>query len=468
MSPLWTSADIALATQGTECGSFTATGVSIDSRTLEPGDLFIALRGPNFDGHQFIEKAFDQGASGIVSEISQGNRSHVLVKDSAQAMQDLAIAARQRTKAKIIAVTGSVGKTSTKEMLRLACNAFGAVHASLGNLNNHWGVPLSLSRMPKDNRFGIFELGMNHAGEIGPLSRLVQPNLAIITEIAPAHLEFFKSVEEIADAKSEIFEGIVSGGAAILPLDNPYFKQLKRGAEKNGVASILTFGSNPGAYAQLVEYTSDAKGASVLAEIGGERIQYRLGATGRHLAMNSVAVLAAISFLQTGVREAASRLGQFAALMGRGLRTQITLPQGGMVELIDESYNASPASMRAALNMLAEGKPPKGRTIAVLGDMRELGEESAKLHAALADAILGRAIDRVFLCGPHMKHLWQILPEEQRGDYQRSSLDLIEKVVADLQAGDRILVKGSLGTVMAPIVDAILVLGGVKGGMRVV
>jgi len=463
VQPLWTSEAIARATGGKATRAFTANGVSIDSRTIAPGDLFVALSGPNFDGHAFTAQAFAAGAAGaLVAHEPAGiapDAPLVVVADTFKALHDLGGAARARTEAHIAAVTGSVGKTSTKEALRAALAALAPVYASSGNLNNHWGVPLSLARMPMDIRYGVFELGMNHAGEIAPLAQLVRPHVAIITTIEAVHIEFFPSVAAIADAKAEIFEGLDAAGTAILPRDNPHFARLQAHLRAQDGARSISFGESPEAEARLIDYVPEGEGGTVTAEIMGRRLTYRLGLPGKHQAINSLAVLAAVDALGGDAAVAMGALAALQPIKGRGQRDRIPLPQGGSVLLIDESYNASPAAVRAALRILAAAAPKAGRRIAVLGDMRELGAEGSALHAGLAPDIVAANIDRVFLVGPLMQALHDTLPQAMRGVHRMASADMVAPLLDDLRDGDVVLVKGSLGTNMAPIVAALRGLG---------
>jgi UDP-N-acetylmuramoyl-tripeptide--D-alanyl-D-alanine ligase len=457
--PLWTSAEIVAATKGKAGAAFVASGVSIDSRKIGKGDLFIALQGPNFDGHDYIAKALELGAAGILAHrLPAGMAADapiVLVKDTLQGLQDLGTAARNRSQARFIAVTGSVGKTSTKEMLKLVLGAQAPTFASEGNLNNHWGAPLSLARMPRDVAIGIFELGMNHADEIRPLARMVRPHAAIITTVEAVHIEFFKSVAEIADAKAEILEGLEPGGIAILPRDNPHFSRMAARAKELGVAKILGFGADVASDARLVNCVTSESGNSVEALVAGDKFSFEMGLAGRHQAINALAVLAAVLALGGDLHRAARDLGQSRALKGRGQREEIALA-GGALLLIDESYNASPAAMRAALSVLAGIKPTKGgRRIAILGDMRELGGEGAALHISLRDDIVAAGIDQVYCVGPLMAGLFAILPTSMQAQHAAESIAMVAPVMAGLRAHDVVLVKGSLGTRMAPIVDAI-------------
>ncbi|MGH6932474.1 MAG: UDP-N-acetylmuramoylalanyl-D-glutamyl-2,6-diaminopimelate--D-alanyl-D-alanine ligase [Dongiaceae bacterium] len=456
---VWTSADVAAAVGGRASREWQATGVSIDSRTVKPGDLFIALRGPNFDGHDFVAAALAAGAAGaIVARVPAGataNAALVTVADTMSALEALGHAARRRSSATFLAVTGSVGKTSTKEMLRLGLGTRGKTYASGGNLNNQWGVPLSLANMSRDAMFGVFELGMSHAGEIGPLSRQVRPAVAIITTVEPAHLEFFPSVEAIADAKAEIFEGMATDRVAILNRDSTHFARLAAKARNQGLTRIIGFGRHPGAEARLIDCRLNSVASEVSADILRARVTFRLNLPGLHQAMNSLAVLAAAQMVGAELGAAAGALGQLVPLEGRGQRGRVALANGSF-ELIDESYNASPAAVRAAFQVLGQAKPGiGGRRIAVLGDMRELGPSAAEIHAGLATDLRANGIDLVFSAGPLMAALDRALPAKMRGGHAPDSLSLIAAVVDAVRAGDVVLVKGSLGSRMAPIVAAL-------------
>jgi UDP-N-acetylmuramoyl-tripeptide--D-alanyl-D-alanine ligase len=370
-------------------------------------------------------------------------------------LRDLARAARARSSAKIVAVTGSVGKTGTKDALRLVLERQGETHASAASYNNHWGVPLSLARCPQSAAFAVFELGMNHAGEIAPLSQFVRPHVAIITTVEAVHLEFFDSVEAIADAKAEIFSGIVPGGAAVINRDNPHFARLQRAAQAASVARIVSFGEHAQADARLDKVALHADCSTVAASILGTDVTYKVGAPGRHVVLNSLAVLAAISLLGADLALAALALGELQPPAGRGARQTLTVP-GGTALLIDESYNANPASMRAALALLGQvSMGPRGRRIAVLGDMLELGASGSHLHRELAEPVLANGIDLVFCSGPLMHALWQALPAERRGGYAETAAALESAVLGEIHAGDAVMVKGSLGSKMAPIVTAL-------------
>jgi UDP-N-acetylmuramoyl-tripeptide--D-alanyl-D-alanine ligase len=459
---LWTIDAMAKAMDAQRAGGLPAgiTGISIDSRSVADGEAFFAIRGDAHDGHAFVAKAIAAGAG--VAVVAAGKRAEVsadspllIVEDVLAGLTDLARAARARSQGKVIAVTGSVGKTSTKEALRVALSRNGETHASVASFNNHWGVPLSLARLPEGARYGIFEIGMNHAGEITPLTKLVQPDIAIITTIAPVHLEFFASVDAIADAKAEIFLGIAPGGAAVINRDVPQFARLKKHAEAAGIAQIVSFGEKRGADARLVKVALQSESSTIEADILGERVTYKLGAPGKHLAINSLAVLAAAKLAGADLALSALALANLTPAAGRGTRIALEMP-GGQAILIDESYNANPTSMRAALALL--GQAPvgqKGRRIAVLGDMLELGTQGVALHKELASAIKQNAIDLVFCAGPLMESLWQALPPNRRGGYANDAAALEPEVVSAVHAGDAVMVKGSAGSRMGPIVKAL-------------
>ncbi|GBD44646.1 UDP-N-acetylmuramoyl-tripeptide--D-alanyl-D-alanine ligase [bacterium HR40] len=452
---LWTAQEVLLATEGRGPSGWQATGVSIDSRTLEPGDLFVALRGPRHDGHAFLADAFARGAAAAIVATDAAIPELgpcIGVADTQRALVDLGQFARARSRARIVAVTGSVGKTGTKEALRHVLAREGRTHASAASHNNHWGVPLSLARLPADCRFAVFELGMNRPGEIRALVAQVRPQVAIVTWIAPAHIGFFPDETAIARAKAEIFACTPPPQVAVLPADNPHFPLLRRIAEEVGVPRILVFGTTAEADASLLAADIGPAGSSVEARILGVPIRYGLSVPGRHWVMNSLAVLAACAALGVDPERAAAALGDFALPRGRGTRRSIRLAGGGVATVVDDSYNANPASMRAAIATLALYP---GRRIAVLGEMAELGERTGELHAALATELVAAGVARVFVCGEAMRHLWQALPVELRGAWTASAEDLLEPVRAELAAGDVILVKGSNASGMGRIVDAL-------------
>ena len=356
---------------------------------------------------------------------------------------------------KSIAVTGSVGKTSTKEALRTVLGPQGETHASAASFNNHWGVPLSLARCPASVKFAIFEIGMNHPGEITPLVKMVRPHVAIITTVEPVHLEFFSGIEAIADAKAEIFAGVEPGGAAVLNRDNSQFARLSKSAKAAKIEHIVSFGSDEKADARLIDVSLHPACSAVRATILGQDVTYKIGMPGRHMAMNSLAVLAAATLADADLALSALALAQLKPASGRGVREALTL-SGGTATLIDESYNANPASMAAAITVLGQADVgPRGRRIAVLGDMLELGTTGPDLHRGLAEAIKMNGIDSVFCCGPLMRNLWEALPSTKKGGYADSSAALEPQVVSAIGAGDAIMIKGSLGSRMKLIVTAL-------------
>lgn len=443
---LWTAAEAEAATLGKASAPFAVNGLSIDTRSLKEGDLFVALKGAR-DGHDFVAAAFAAKAgAALVNRAVDGVTGPLLtVAHTQRALEDLAVAARARSNAKILGVTGSAGKTTTKEILRTALDALGRTHASAASYNNHWGVPLSLAMLPRDADYGVFEIGMNHFGEIRNLVSFVRPHVVMITTIAPAHLEFFGSCEAIADAKSEIFEGLVPGGAALIPADSPYADRLAARAAQAKVSRLYRFGQS--GEAKLLSVTPDGEGMRLKADILGRAVDCKIGAPGLHIAQNAVGALAAVALADGDVLNAAAALKDFAAMKGRGARFE-----SGGVTVIDESYNANPASMTAALALLGQAK---SRKIAVLGDMLEMGEGGPAHHAGLADPIADVGVDLVFAAGPQMKALWDALPAAQRGGYAETSAALKDKVLAVLLPGDTVLVKGSFGSKMGLIVDAL-------------
>ncbi len=461
MTELWTWQAVLAATGGETVGlpDRPITGVSIDTRTLQPGDMFVALKDQR-DGHEFVAAAFAAGAACALVEAdrarseSSSSGALVCVDDTLVALERLGRAARVRSTAKVIAVTGSAGKTGTKDALRHALDTIGPTHASEKSYNNHWGVPLTLARMPAAIEFGVFEIGMNHSGEIDPLTRMVRPHIAIITTVEAVHLGQFANVEEIADAKAEIFAGLEAAGTAILNRDNPHFARLAKQAERAG-AKLVTFGSQSGCDVRLLEIEQALDGSHIGAEVFGRSIRYRLGVPGSHIAMNSLAVLAALACVDADLETALAPLANLGAPPGRGARTELSDGQGAMT-LIDESYNANPASMRAALETMAGvNRAERPRRIAVLGDMLELGPAAADLHRALNNVIDATEVDLVFACGPCMKNLFDALPERRQATWAPASDGLQEPLLAGVRAGDVVMVKGSLGSGMAPLVAAL-------------
>ncbi|MBN8926533.1 MAG: UDP-N-acetylmuramoyl-tripeptide--D-alanyl-D-alanine ligase [Rhodospirillales bacterium 69-11] len=449
MTALWTAQDFVEATGGTLTAPFDASGVSIDTRTVQPGDLFVALRGEGRDGHAFVPEALAKGAAGAMVHRPMPNTGPLLqVDDTLAALARLGGFARARSAARVVAVTGSVGKTTTKEMLRTALSAMGPTHAAVASYNNHWGLPLTLARLPAAAAFCIAEIGMNHAGEIAPLARLARPHVAVITAIEKAHVGHLGSIEAIADEKASIMAGMEPDGVAVLPADSPQFGRLRTVA---GERAVLTFGAGAAADARLLAVDPDADGSVVQADIVGVGLRFRLHAPGAHMALNAVAALAAVAALGLDPVAAAHALEDFAPIAGRGLRRPLPLTAGNAL-LLDESYNGNGASMRAALEVLR--LQPARRRIAVLGDMLELGEAGPSEHAALAPEVL-RSADLVFACGPLMRTLWDAVPADRRAAHAPDSAALAPLVAAAVRPGDAILVKGSLGSRMKTVVQAL-------------
>lgn len=460
---LWAVDDMTAAMRAHAQGPLpvTASGLSIDSRSVGRGEAFFAIAGDAHDGHDFVDAALTNGAAlAVVAETRRagmpGTAPLLVVPDVLAGLTDLARAARARSPARVVAVTGSVGKTGTKEALRLVLSTQGPTHASVASFNNHWGVPLSVARLPPDARTAVFELGMNHAGEITPLTRLVRPHVAVVTTIEPAHLAFFGSVEDIADAKAEIFVGVEPQGAAVINRDNPHFARLRARAAAAGIARIVGFGEHGEAEARLIDASLEVDGSAVHARILGTDVTYRLGSPGRHVVLNSLAVLAAAALLGCDLEAAAPALGDLRPPPGRGQHITLDVADGTVL-VIDESYNANPASMRAALAVL--GQAPvgrRGRRIAVLGDMLELGNCAPQLHAGLAEPIRAAAVDLVFCAGPLMQALWRGLPTERQGGYAEAASGLEAKLLDVIRSGDAVMIKGSLGSRMGPLVKALV------------
>jgi UDP-N-acetylmuramoyl-tripeptide--D-alanyl-D-alanine ligase len=453
MSALWTAHDLLEATGGTMVTPFAAAGVSIDTRTLQPGDLFVALPGEAGDGHDFVADALARGAAGVMVHRDMPDAVRLLlVDDTLAALHRLGGYARARFGGRLAAVTGSVGKTTTKEMLRTILGAFGRTHAAFASYNNHWGLPLTLARMPPDSEFCVAEIGMNHPGEIAPLARLARPHVAVITTVEKAHIGFLGSIEAIADEKASLLRALEPGGVAVLPADSPLFPRLRAVA---GEASIVSFGAAPWADVRPTGLSADADGSDVAAEMHGHSVRFRLNAPGRHMAMNALAALAAAvhlaGFAADQYDNAARALESFAPVTGRGARRRIAVP-GGTALLLDESYNGNPASMRAALAVLH--LQPAKRRIAVLGDMLELGEAGPVEHRALA-ADVAAAADRLFACGKLMGELFAAVPEPMRAAHTQDSASLAPILARSVAPGDAILIKGSLGSRMKLVVNAL-------------
>jgi UDP-N-acetylmuramoyl-tripeptide--D-alanyl-D-alanine ligase len=467
MRQLWTVAEVVKATGGRPEGLSDGpiSSISIDSREIAPEALFVAIKGDTHDGHDFIGKALEAGAAAaLVSEghfKALGGKQLIVVPDPLKALEQLGIAARARNRGQIIAVTGSAGKTTTKEAIRTALAAAGETHYSIKSFNNHWGVPLMLARMPREAQFGVFEIGMNHPGEITPLVRLVRPHIAVITTVAAAHLEFFDSVSAIATAKAEIFLGLEPGGTAVLNADHEYLHILFAHARAAGVGSIVTYGYDESADWRIGRVDSSA--SATLADVthGGERYNLHLQVPGRHMVANAVAALAVAQLSGEGTRKAIAALAKFGAPEGRGLTLRLG-PDKKPLLLVDESYNANVASMNAAMDLYAAVKPPEGRKILILGDMLEMGPQGPQLHAGLANAVLKTGAKQVFLVGTAMRALADEL--RRRGESDRdvpgvthmpTAEEITDTVLSALAYGDAVMVKGSKGVRLAPLVQMI-------------
>nr|WP_274424422.1 UDP-N-acetylmuramoyl-tripeptide--D-alanyl-D-alanine ligase [Chelativorans sp. YIM 93263] len=464
MSFLWDTQSLAAAMGGRPFGNAPegVTGISIDTRTLQRGDAFFAIKGERFDGHDFATSAMAAGAGLlVVSEeklpaLGRLAVPKLVVPDVLKALGDVAAAARKRSRAKIIAVTGSAGKTTTKGMLRHALGSVGTVHAAERSFNNHWGVPLSLARMPADCDYAVFEIGMSHAGEIEPLTKLVQPHIAIVTMIAAAHLGHFKSLEEIARAKGEIFSGVVRGGSALINRDDQHWKLLSEMAGKAGVKNVWGFGENARAQFRLTHWEPQEDGSAISLKIAGEDISGHLRAPGRHMVHNALAAVGAGYLAGADVSKLVTSLGSFSAEEGRGRRHRLRV-DGGTATLIDESYNANPASVKAAIQLLDSAPVSgEGRRIAVLGDMLELGAHSAKLHEALAKIIAGTRVDLLLLGGPEMKALADNPPADVHTEYRENPEELQPVLLDTLKPGDTIMIKSSKSIGLSKLVETLL------------
>jgi UDP-N-acetylmuramoyl-tripeptide--D-alanyl-D-alanine ligase len=449
MTPQWTAQDLLEATGGRMDTPFAARGLSIDTRTIRPGDLFVALRGESGDGHAFVAEALAKGAAGAMVHCEGEGARRLLVDDTLAGLHHLGGYARRRFAGRLVAVTGSVGKTTTKEMLRTALSALGRTHAAVASYNNHWGLPLTLARTPRDADYCVAEIGMNHAGEIAPLARLARPHVAVITAVEKAHIGFLGSIEAIADEKAAMLSGLEPDGVAVLPADTPLLPRLRAAA---GDARVVTFGMAASADVRLVGLSMAAEASDITAEFAGERFRFHLAAPGRHMALNALAALAAAVHAANAPPERiALALEGFSPVAGRGARRQIAVP-GGTALLLDESYNGNPASVRAALAVLR--LQPARRRVAVLGDMLELGDAGPAEHRALA-AYVTAAADCLFACGALMAGLYDTLPQPIRAGYAADSAALAPLVTRAIAPGDAILIKGSLGSRMKRIVDAL-------------
>ncbi|GAA6207214.1 UDP-N-acetylmuramoyl-tripeptide--D-alanyl-D-alanine ligase [Cognatishimia sp. WU-CL00825] len=468
---LWSSQEAAAATNGRATVDWACSGVSIDTRTLKKGDLFVALKAAR-DGHEFVAQALQNGAvAALVTHIPDGLDETVpllIVDDALAALEDMARAARKRTRAKVVAVTGSVGKTSSKEMLRKVLGGQGKTHAAEASYNNHWGVPLTLARMPQDTEFAVIEIGMNHPGEIAPLAKMTRPHVALITTVAPAHMAAFESLEGIAVEKASIFDGLEDNGAAIYKGDLPVSDLLNANANRFA-KTIVSFGENTSADFQLLDVRIGDASTVAKAQIGAETLLFKVSVPGRHFASNGLGVLAVADVLGLDRAIAIADLGQWFPGAGRGQREVIALDRADdrpTIELIDDAYNANPASLGAALEVLGAaqakdgvGRVKIGRRIAYLGDMKELGEQEVAIHVAVANLPAIQSVDKVHCIGPLMKSLYEALPYEKRGRWTETSAEMINGLARDLDAGDVVLAKGSLSMGVGRVVDAIRKLG---------
>lgn len=464
MTLLWTTEDIVDATGARPFGNMPegVTGISIDSRTLLPGEAFFAIKGERFDGHDFATFAMAAGAGLLVvseDKLPAMGRLAVpklVVPDVLAALQNLAAAARKRSRAKVIAVTGSAGKTTTKEMLRHALSGLGTVHAAERSFNNHWGVPLTLARLPAECDFAIVEIGMNHPGEIEPLAKLVQPHVAAITLVAGAHLGHFRSLDEIARAKGEIFSGVVQGGHALINRDDKRARLLSKMAGDAGIKNVWGFGENARAPFRLAHYEAQGERSAVTLKITGQELVGRIGAPGKHMAQNALVAVAAGYLAGADAERLLAALADFSAGEGRGLRHRLQHGEGSFT-LIDESYNANPASMKVALQLL-DSTPVtgQGRRIAVLGDMLELGEHSERLHTALCDIIAGTKTEVLLLAGSEMMALAKNPPPNMQVEHRASAEELEPLLLKTVQPGDAVVVKSSKSVGFSRLVETLV------------
>lgn len=464
MSWLWTTADMIAAMGGRPIGSLPEgiTGISIDSRSIAPGEAFFAIKGDRVDGHDFATIAVANGAAllvvaeGKLPAMGRITTPLIVVEDVLVALQKLAIASRLRSRAQIVAVTGSVGKTTTKEMLRSVLAPSGKVHAAVASFNNHWGVPLTLARMPEDADFGVFEIGMNHPNEIRPLVKMVRPHVAVITTIGAAHLGHFNSLEEIAAAKAEIFEGLEPNGVALLNRDNKQYGFLERVAQDLALPHVLTFGQHAKADFRLADFEGTADGSTIWAVLNGETAEVHIGAPGRHIAENALAALGVVALFGANLDAAREALASLRPVKGRGEKHRLQFGDG-VLTVIDESYNANPASMRAAIALLASTEPEgAGRRVAVLGDMLEMGAFSQRVHEELAGPLLSAGIAHVWLAGQEMAALRDALPESVHVGYCATTAELIDYVQGQIVPGDVLMVKSSLGIGFGKIISALI------------
>ncbi len=462
MKVLWTDKHIAEATGGVVYSSWQVGRVVIDSRHVQEGDLFVAVKGEHHDGHAYVAQAFERGAAAAVIQYMpphvQDTSRLVTVPDTLKALEDIARYARARSRARVIAVTGSVGKTGTKDGLAIMLAGMGKIHVTAGNLNNHIGVPLTLANLPEHTNYAVIEMGMNHAGEIRTLTKMVRPHVAVITSVQPAHMEFFDSVEAVADAKMEIAEGLVEHGALILPADSAYYSRMKSRAAELGIERVYSFGEEGHADFRLMMYRLQHGASEVHAMLRGRPFAYRFGAIGYHWGIASLAMMGVIDVLGADLKKAEMALPYFREPIGRGRISKVTLPQAGICTMIDDSYNASPAAMRAAfikLRDVYDMNGAQGRMVAVLGDMLELGVDADKCHQEIADDILGRGVHVALLAGKHMKSLYDILPREVEKYWAVDAASLLPLVRLHLADGDTVLIKGSHGSHMYELATAL-------------
>ena len=470
MTPLWTSAAAVAATGGTSTKAWAASGVSIDTRTIAKGDLFVALKHVR-DGHDFVAQALEKGAAAALVSHRPADVDDdaplLIVPDVLLALEALGIAARARTEAKIAAITGSVGKTSTKEMLRAVLSKQGKCHAAEASYNNHWGVPLTLARMPADTDFAVIEIGMSNPGEITPLSQMTRPHVAMVTTVAAAHLASFENLAGIAAEKACIMDGLEPNGIAVLNSDIETADVLQEHAKSLGVNSVLFGHAGPDWRVGDVKIAGDV--TVIKAQSGDDDYLFKLSVPGRHFAMNAVGVLAVAESLGADPVAASLDIASWVPPAGRGTREVIVTDMandGESLELLDDAFNANPTSMEASLEVLAASKPTdgvgrivKGRRIAILGDMLELGPDEEAMHAALAANPHLQSVDLVHCAGPLMQHLWDALPEEKQGRWTQTATEMVGQVTRLVDAGDVVLVKGSKGSKVSLVVDAIRKLG---------
>jgi UDP-N-acetylmuramoyl-tripeptide--D-alanyl-D-alanine ligase len=461
---LWTGEEIMAALQLCAVSNdFRATGISIDTRTLKPGNMFIAIEGPTHDGHGYVDEAFAKGAAGVIIQeakqhLIKPGQTFFAVPHTTQALHQLGAFARMRSDACVVAVTGSAGKTTTKEWLGRVLTTFGSTVYSPASFNNHWGVPLSLTALKATTDYGVFEIGMNNGGEIEPLTRIVQPHIAIITTIGEAHIGHLGSLHSIAQEKAHIFKGLQKGGVAIINADIPHVNYLKEQALAAGAAQVVSVGQNGSADVQLISYapSSDNRAAFITARVLGEVVSFSLPFIGLHFAYNSLMVLAVIKLLELPLGVACTAMGRLAPVQGRGARYKVTFGDGRRIELMDDAYNANPASMRVGLETFAAMAQNAGRRIAILGEMLELGEASEAYHKGLLPDLIKAGVDCVFTVGEGMAPLFESLPLEMQGAHGTKVSHILPHVLDALQHGDSVFIKGSKGSGVAAIVDAVL------------